>query len=194
MARYHQDTVSFQFFIFWTVMKHFISWREVHVLRSGGRRTQMAEVWYILQRGVCLDWCVAWLQSTSLRLPPLPRLIADRRRGGQMGPYHRQFTRTSPAPVVLICGRVSALWLVSWYPLGWKALVASSQIYQDWTRLKNWRKGQEINICMGVLRNVAINNLEYILWQSAYESRAQINVNPGKCRVFSHGGEWWLRG
>lgn len=39
-----------------------------------------------------------------------------------------------PSSSRLICSHVSALWLVRWNPLGWKALVASSQIYQDHPR------------------------------------------------------------
>ena len=41
--------------------------------------------------------------------------------------------RNLPSSSRLICSHVSALWLVRWNPLGWKALVASSPIYQDHT-------------------------------------------------------------
>lgn len=67
---HHQDTVKFKFFIK-SESHHtrLISW--THMLWSGRRRTWIAGAWHMAQHWVCLDWCVAWLQSASPRLSPL---------------------------------------------------------------------------------------------------------------------------
>lgn len=96
-------------------------------------------LWTPTHLKTCPDVCGAWLQSVSLRPGLLTSLITDRSWGGggrgeKGGGDYKLFSPKPPQPRRLICSSVSALWLVRWNPLGWKALVASSQIYQDHTQ------------------------------------------------------------
>lgn len=119
------------------------SQREVHMLRSV--RMDYSDWGLICGPTRHLFWLMLSLapitQPLALTINPGWLLIGaqgdiEEEEGGLSHAVYQNLPNCSR----LICGFVSAPWLTSWNPLGWKTLVAS-QIYQDCT---HWHTGTHI--------------------------------------------------
>lgn len=110
--------------------------RKQSSLSSSSSRRAIKYIWwsdsltYCPTLGLSRLMCSLAPISQPQALPINPRWLLIGAEGDTQG-LSQAVRRNLPSSSRLIYSHASALWLVTWNPLGWKALVASLQIYQD---------------------------------------------------------------